>query len=72
MATTQSPARVHASGALKLTGSIAVAALAVAGVSAGAAGAAPTGTVMLSVLPLLVGFQLLLQALVLDIQGTPR
>lgn len=31
-----------------------------------------TGTVMLSVLPLLLGFQLLLQALVLDIQETPR
>jgi hypothetical protein len=33
---------------------------------------ASAGTVMLSVLPLLVGFQLLLQALVLDIQRTPR
>ncbi|HEY7065105.1 MAG TPA: glycosyltransferase family 2 protein [Chloroflexota bacterium] len=33
---------------------------------------ASTGTVMLSVLPLLVGFQLLLQALVLDIQESPR
>jgi glycosyltransferase involved in cell wall biosynthesis len=33
---------------------------------------ASTGTVMLSVLPLLVGFQLLLQALVLDIQQSPR
>lgn len=32
----------------------------------------PTGTVMLSVLPLFVGFELLLQALVLDIQHTPR
>lgn len=31
-----------------------------------------TGTIMLSVLPLLLGFQLLLQALVLDIQDTPR
>ena len=31
-----------------------------------------TGTVMMSVLPLLVGFQLLLQALVLDIQQSPR
>ncbi len=31
-----------------------------------------TGAVMLSVLPLLVGFQLLLQALVLDIQEAPR
>lgn len=33
---------------------------------------ASAGTVMLSVLPLLMGFQLLLQALVLDIQQTPR
>lgn len=33
---------------------------------------ASTGTVMLSVLPLLLGFQLLLQALVLDIQQSPR
>lgn len=32
----------------------------------------PTGTVMVSVLPLLMGFQLLLQALVLDIQQAPR
>lgn len=32
----------------------------------------PTGTVMLSVIPLFVGFELLLQALVLDIQQTPR
>jgi glycosyltransferase involved in cell wall biosynthesis len=32
----------------------------------------PTGTVMISVLPLLLGFQLLLQALVLDIQESPR
>jgi glycosyltransferase involved in cell wall biosynthesis len=31
-----------------------------------------TGAVMLSVLPFLVGFQLLLQALVLDVQDTPR
>lgn len=31
-----------------------------------------TGTVMLSVLPFLIGFQLLLQALVLDIQDAPR
>jgi len=31
-----------------------------------------TGTVMLAVLPLILGFQLLLQALVLDIQETPR
>ena len=33
---------------------------------------ASTGAVMLSVLPLLLGFQLLLQALVLDIQQSPR
>jgi len=32
----------------------------------------PTGTVMLAVLPLILGFQLLLQALVLDIQNAPR
>ncbi len=32
----------------------------------------PTGTVMLAVLPLIIGFQLLLQALVLDIQNAPR
>lgn len=32
----------------------------------------PTGTVMLAVLPLLIGFELLLQALVLDIQSSPR
>jgi glycosyltransferase involved in cell wall biosynthesis len=32
----------------------------------------PTGTVMLSVLPLILGFQLLLQAIVLDIQETPK
>src|SRR5262245_45891133 len=31
----------------------------------------PTGTVMLAVLPLILGFQLLLQSLVLDIQNTP-
>lgn len=31
-----------------------------------------TGTVMLSVLPAILGFQLLLQAIVLDIQETPR
>jgi hypothetical protein len=30
------------------------------------------GTVMLSVLPLILGFQLLLQAIVLDIQQTPK
>jgi glycosyltransferase involved in cell wall biosynthesis len=33
---------------------------------------ASTGTVMLAVLPLLVGFELLLQAIVLDINQTPR
>lgn len=33
---------------------------------------ASTGTVMLSVLPLIIGFQLLLQALVLDITQCPR
>ena len=32
----------------------------------------PTGTIMLAVLPLIVGFQLLLQALVLDIQQRPE
>jgi glycosyltransferase involved in cell wall biosynthesis len=32
----------------------------------------PTGTVMLAVLPLILGFQLLLQALVLDVQNGPR
>lgn len=32
----------------------------------------PTGTVMLAVLPLVFGFQLLLQALYLDIQSVPR
>lgn len=32
----------------------------------------PTGTIMLSVLPLILGFQLILQAIVLDIQETPR
>jgi hypothetical protein len=32
----------------------------------------PTGTVMLAVLPLILGFQLLLQGLVLDIQAAPR
>ncbi|HEV2884496.1 MAG TPA: glycosyltransferase family 2 protein [Pyrinomonadaceae bacterium] len=34
--------------------------------------ATPTGTIMLSVLPLILGFQLILQALVLDIQETPK
>jgi glycosyltransferase involved in cell wall biosynthesis len=33
---------------------------------------ATTGTVMLAVLPLILGFQLILQALVLDIQETPK
>jgi dolichol-phosphate mannosyltransferase len=33
---------------------------------------ASTGTVMLAVLPLILGFQLLLQALVLDVQSAPR
>ena len=33
---------------------------------------ATTGTVMLAVLPLILGFQLVLQAIVLDIQETPR
>ncbi len=32
----------------------------------------PTGTIMLSVLPVILGFQLLLQAIVLDIQQTPK
>jgi len=32
----------------------------------------PTGTIMLSLLPLILGFQLILQAIVLDIQGTPK
>ena len=32
----------------------------------------PTGTIMLAALPLILGFQLLLQAVVLDIQNTPR
>jgi glycosyltransferase involved in cell wall biosynthesis len=34
--------------------------------------ATPTGTIMLSVLPLILGFQLVLQAIVLDIQETPK
>jgi glycosyltransferase involved in cell wall biosynthesis len=33
---------------------------------------ATTGTIMLSVLPLILGFQLILQAVVLDIQETPK
>lgn len=32
----------------------------------------PTGTIMLALLPLILGFQLLLQAIVLDIQNTPK
>jgi hypothetical protein len=32
----------------------------------------PTGTIMLAIVPLFLGFQLLLQAIVLDIQETPR
>lgn len=32
----------------------------------------PTGTIMLSLLPLILGFQLLLQAIVLDIQEAPK
>jgi hypothetical protein len=31
----------------------------------------PTGTIMLAVLPIILGFQLLLQALVLDVQSAP-
>lgn len=34
--------------------------------------ATPTGTIMLALLPLILGFQLLLQAIVLDIQETPK
>jgi hypothetical protein len=34
--------------------------------------ATPTGTIMLSLLPMILGFQLLLQAIVLDIQETPK
>ena len=33
---------------------------------------ATTGTVMLSVLPLILGFQLILEAVALDIRETPR
>ena len=33
---------------------------------------ATTGTVMLAVLPLILGFQLILQAIVLDIQASPK
>jgi glycosyltransferase involved in cell wall biosynthesis len=32
----------------------------------------PTGTIMFSLLPLILGFQLILQAIVLDIQETPK
>jgi len=32
----------------------------------------PTGTIMLAVLPLILGFQLLLQALVLDVENAPQ
>ena len=32
----------------------------------------PTGTIMLALVPMILGFQLLLQAVVLDIQDTPR
>ena len=34
--------------------------------------ATPTGTIMLAVLPLVLGFQLLLESIVLDVQETPR
>jgi dolichol-phosphate mannosyltransferase len=34
--------------------------------------ATPTGTVMLATVPLLLGFHLLLQAIVLDIQNLPK
>ncbi len=34
--------------------------------------ATPTGTIMLAAVPLILGFQLLLQAVVLDIQNVPR
>ena len=34
--------------------------------------ATPTGTIMLAVIPLILGFQLILQAVVLDIQETPK
>jgi glycosyltransferase involved in cell wall biosynthesis len=34
--------------------------------------ATPTGTIMLAVLPLVLGFQLLLEAIVLDVQETPK
>ena len=34
--------------------------------------ATPTGTIMIALLPMILGFQLLLQAIVLDIQETPK
>lgn len=34
--------------------------------------ATPTGTITLALVPLILGFQLLLQAIVLDIQETPK
>jgi glycosyltransferase involved in cell wall biosynthesis len=34
--------------------------------------ATPTGTIMLAVLPLVLGFQLLLESIVLDVQETPK
>lgn len=34
--------------------------------------ASPTGSIMLSLVPIVLGFQLILQAIVLDIQATPR
>jgi dolichol-phosphate mannosyltransferase len=34
--------------------------------------ATPTGTIMLALVPLILGFQLFLQGVVLDIQGSPR
>ncbi len=34
--------------------------------------ATPTGTIMVALLPMILGFQLLLQAIVLDIQETPK
>jgi glycosyltransferase involved in cell wall biosynthesis len=40
--------------------------------SIGSTDLTPTGTIMLSLLPLIIGFQLLLQAIVLDIQETPK
>jgi len=40
--------------------------------ASGTLNATPTGTIMLALLPLILGFQLLLQAIVLDIQETPK